>query len=302
MKTIRELFGKTLVLILIFAPLAWCGIVQGEDKVMLKLTARPGDTYRNVLEMIESAVTKIDGLSPGTTAPSTRNLMRMVIETKVDGIEPSGDMDISCRATELFTQAVNGTNIMNFASTDPASRKAAESDPKLAAILDALNITTHMVQEPTGDIKSVSFEGAKVDPFAQSTLEDNVIQPLIILPDHKVGVNEGWDAGSHSKVFASLGRMHMNYRCTLLSISSEKGEEVAKIGIKGTATLESDPESDTKNELEDFSMEGTQALSLTRGRFIDGRADTAFTIKSTSPEATFRMRSRSTIHSWEIEK
>lgn len=268
-------------------------------KVELQMKGRSGEIYKTEYEMTQETV-PFD-VPNGVAMYSQSSWVRILVETQVEEVKPDGCLLLSERTTEFAKRLASGADKWEFDSTDLASRNAAQNNPELARFLKSLNVPIHYVQEPTGDLRNVSFDDDNVDPYTRSMLEDKVSQTVIFLPKQGVKILEEWDMGNRSRAISPMGRITIKYKGVLLDVCQEGEEQIAKIGIKGDAILEPDLEEDAKTELEDWKQGGVQQFSITRGRFISGYEKTESIVKVTLEGESFRIRSSGESHFKELK-
>jgi ankyrin repeat protein len=260
------------------------GLLTGlpPEKIRLRIEGRPGDTYTTeYLIMTKSA--PLDETADVTLLTTQSTMVRLWIETTVKEVKPKGRIVMRQRVKRVAMGVVRGADKFEFDSSDAASREAAGKNPDTASILKLLEEVVQAEMEPTGEVRDFRMEGED-DPQGRALLEDEISQPIVLLPEKAVKILDTWDCGSQVKSFPGSGRIKVKLEGVLLEVRKEGDDRIAVIGTKGEMTLETDPDVKAKVELENGSGWGGFVLfSLKNGRAVSGYRQ---------GEATFRYKDK----------
>jgi ankyrin repeat protein len=258
------------------------------EKFKLQIAGRAGDTYTTEYQMI-TKVAPLDETEEVTLLTTKTEMLRVWIETHVKEIKPKGRIAISQRVKRIAVSSVRGADKFEFDSSDAASLEAARQNPNMASLLKFLEGAMQMELEPTGEARDFKMTVPE-DPATRNLLEDEVSQPLLLLPEQAVKILETWDCGSQFKAFPGYGRIKVKLEGVLLDVRKDGDDRLAAIGTKGEMTLETDPDSKTKVELQEGSAWGGFAFfSVNKGRITSGYRKVEAVFKFTSQDASGRI-------------
>jgi hypothetical protein len=293
----RDIDGKT--------PLNWAETMGHNDiaellaappseTIQLHVKGKPGETYTTVYEMT-TKVAPLDLTDEETVLTTKITAIRMWIETSVKEVKPKGRMLVSVRVKRYAVIIVHGADKLEFDSSDPASRETARQDPNLAPFLKLLNVAVQAELYPTGDMREFKMDGDD-DPATRSLLEDEISQPIVLLPEGAVKILDTWDCGSRSRSFPGAFRVNIKLEGVLLDVRKKGDDQLATLGVKGDMTIEADPDAKAKVEFQDAKWGGLQIFSVKRGRAVSGYVRNEATLKITDKGEPIRLQVIGELH------
>ncbi len=253
-------------------------LALAQESVRLQLRARSGERYR--IKWASTITMTLPDEDPDTPV-SILNL-GATLETRVKSVKSNGRMYIEQRLSNYATKVIGPGINFSFDTSNPDDIRAAETNSDISELLLYKDMVLKYEQEPTGEISDFELSSPRgnIPATARSSMEDLVVRPIIIFPDHTVRPLETWDCGSRSIPLVGIGTLNIEMEGALIRVEGVGDTRKAFIGVKGTARLSPDLDLASKAELEEFKQGELLVVSLSHGRLIFHGGELEATIRT----------------------